>query len=161
MVAKTRLGVAHVLAEAKHHAELIGVHPEESGKSPDGDRGEKDRADPFGAEVTARQHGAQLVLAAAQKLFEIGRRWVLAPRAPRSAALIAPRHRMSPRSPPARRRACVSRVRRSPLGNTRARNSPSRPAPPAAFRSPCRPRPTPRPCRRSGSSPARAHPRFS
>src|SRR5260370_21118991 len=98
MVAKTRLGVAHVLAEAKHHAELIGVHPEESGKSPDGDRGENDQADPFAAEVTARQHGAQLVLAAAQKLFEIGRRWVLAPRAPRSAALIAPRHRITPRA---------------------------------------------------------------
>src|SRR5262249_22186007 len=96
-------------AEPQHHAELVGLDAEEAGKQPDGDRGQHDQAEPLATEAAARQHRAQLVLATAQKLLEVGGRRArrLLPRAPRAltsaarsprpAALIAPRHRLSPR----------------------------------------------------------------
>ena len=78
-------------------------------------------AKPLAAEIAARQHGAQLVLAAPQQFFEIGRRRAgrLRPRAPRAlarpaprspgpAALIAPRHGLSPRCAGARAAARCS-----------------------------------------------------
>src|SRR5262249_58503958 len=97
-----------VLAEGTHRAERVGIDAVEAGEAPDRDRGQHDDREALAAEVAARQHGAQLVLAAPQEFFEIGWRRArrLRPRAPRalapsgspgSAALIAPRHRLSPR----------------------------------------------------------------
>ena len=85
--------LAHELAEAEHHAELIGLDAEESGKAPQHHRGHRDQGETAAAEIAGHQP-AQPVLAAAQKFFEIGR--FRAPRlwsrAPRAAALITPRH---------------------------------------------------------------------
>ena len=68
-------------------------------------RAEHDQREAAAAEIAARQHAAQLVLAAPQQLLEVGRRRAgrLRPRAPRAlaaarspgpAALIAPWHEM-------------------------------------------------------------------
>src|SRR5271166_1510409 len=108
VVIETWLDVADVFAETQHHAELVGLNAEEAGQSPDGNRGKHDQCEPLAAEIPARQHVAQLVLAAAQKLLEIGRcRSGLlralastSSRSPGPAALIAPRHRLSPRYAP-------------------------------------------------------------
>ncbi len=84
VIVQSRFHLAHGGAEAQHHAELVGLDAEEAGKQPDGDRGQHDEGKPLAAEAAARQHRAQLVLAAAQKFLEIGRRrarWLLA-RAP-------------------------------------------------------------------------------
>src|SRR5262249_46950030 len=96
--------------EPKHDAILVGVDAIKPGKTPDENRTEQDQDHAFAAEITARQHSAQPVLTAPQELFEIGRGraagWLLAgappalpPGPPGAAALIAPRHGMSPRSP--------------------------------------------------------------
>jgi hypothetical protein len=108
VIVQSRLHLAHVFAEAQHHAELVGIDAEKAGKAPDRDRGEHNQAQALAAETTARQHGAQPILAAAQKFLEVwrcraGRLLARAPRAfassrsPGAAALIAPRHRLSPR----------------------------------------------------------------
>ena len=91
--------------------ELIRIHTEESGQSPDCNGGEDNQTKSLTAEIAAGQYVAQLVLAAAEKFFQIGRSRArtLRPRAPwplaaaaaasapgspgtSAAALIAPWH---------------------------------------------------------------------
>ena len=84
MIVQARLHLAHELAEAQHHAELIGLDAEEAGKSPQRDGNERNKRDAAAAEI-ARHQGAQLVLAAAQEFFEIGR-----PRPARAIAAPSP-----------------------------------------------------------------------
>ncbi len=88
VIVEAWLGVAHVLAEAQHHAELVRIDPEEAGEAPDRQRRQHDQGEPLAAEAAAGQHGPQLVLAAAQELFKIGwrRARLLRPRAPRALA---------------------------------------------------------------------------
>src|SRR5947209_5949260 len=104
MIIEARLGIAAVFAKAQHDAELIRLDAEEARKAPHHDRGKRDQQDTASAEIAAGQHAFELVLAAAQQLFQIRRRWAgrLRPRAPGalgasrapwSAALIAPWHR--------------------------------------------------------------------
>src|SRR5215208_7332757 len=102
MIVQAGRHLAHEFAEPQHHPELVRLDAEEAGKSPDQDRGEDDQPDPLAAEIAARHDAAQLVLAAAQQLFQIGRRrgrrlwtrapWAFSARTPGSTALIAPRH---------------------------------------------------------------------
>ena len=73
MIVQTGLNRAHVLAEAQHHAEFFGLHAEEAGQSPDRQCGDEDQRDAHAAEVSSGQHRLQFVLAAAQKILEIGR----------------------------------------------------------------------------------------
>ena len=72
MIVQTRLDLAHEFAEAQHHAELVGFDAEEAGKPPQHDGGERNQRDAAATEI-ARHEAAQLVLAAAQEFFEIGR----------------------------------------------------------------------------------------
>src|SRR5580693_7520535 len=107
MIIQPRLDLAHELAETQYHAEFIGLDAEEAGKPPQRDGNERNERDAAAAEV-ARHQGAQLVLAAAQKVFEIGRpRPPRSPRpgTPRAAGLVVPRHQLSPRTPAQRRHA--------------------------------------------------------
>jgi hypothetical protein len=60
------------LAEPQHHAELVGLDAEESGKAPQRDGGERNQRDAAAAEI-ARQQAAQPILAAAEKLLKVGR----------------------------------------------------------------------------------------
>jgi hypothetical protein len=106
VIVEAGLGVAHVFAEAQHHPELVGIDPEESGKSPHHHRDQSDQGDPLTAQTAAGQRLAQPLLATAQELLQIGRLRALAPRLPRSAVLIVPLHRISPRSTAA---PCVAR----------------------------------------------------
>src|SRR2546429_441449 len=77
---------------------FIWVDAEDAGKAPDRDGGKHDQAQPFAAETSAGQNGAQLVLTAPQELLEVGRCRSRSPsRSPGSAALIARRHQLSPR----------------------------------------------------------------
>ena len=73
MIVQARLHRAHMLAEAQHDAEFFGLDAEESGQSPDHQRDEQDDRDAHAAEIAAGQQLLQPVLAAAQKVFEIGR----------------------------------------------------------------------------------------
>src|SRR5579872_6531092 len=93
-----------MLTEAQHDAEFIGLHAEQSGKTPDHENGEQRDRYAKPAEITARQKLLHTVLGAAEKIFEVGRPWPPAGRlwsgAPRSlrtrtpgtSALILPRH---------------------------------------------------------------------
>src|SRR6202035_110925 len=115
MIIQPRLDLAHELAKAQHDAKLIGLDAEEAGKSPQRDGNKRNERDAAAAEI-ARHQATQLVLAAAQEVFEIGRPRPpgrLRPRAPRSprpgtpraAGLVVPRHQLSPRTPALRRHA--------------------------------------------------------
>jgi len=73
MIGEPRLDRAIVLAEAQHHAALIGRDLEEAGEQPDQDHRERRHRDAPAAEIAARQHRAELVLAAAQQFLKIGR----------------------------------------------------------------------------------------
>src|SRR5450432_3355329 len=103
MVVQSGLGVADILAEAKHDAEFFGLHAIKSGHAPDRQRADQKQRDADAAEIPARQQLLQPVLATAQKVFKIGRPrpdrlragaprpfWA---RAPWASALILPRHR--------------------------------------------------------------------
>ena len=57
VIVQSGLHLAHIFAEAQHHAEFVGVDTEEAGESPDGDRGEHDQHHPLAAE-TSRQDRA-------------------------------------------------------------------------------------------------------
>ena len=72
MIVQSRLHLAGELAEAQHHAELIGLDAEEAGKAPEHDSDQRNQRDAAAAEI-AGQKAAQPVLAPAQKFFEIGR----------------------------------------------------------------------------------------
>src|SRR6188768_2600911 len=106
MIVQARLHRAYMLAEAQHDAELFGLDPEESGQAPDHQGHQQDDRDAHAAEIPARQQLLKPVLAAAQKIFKIGRPrprrlragapWPLRTGAPRASALILPRHRQSP-----------------------------------------------------------------
>src|SRR5690242_16187911 len=93
VIIQPRRHFAHEFAETQHHAELIGLDPEESGEAPQHYSRHCDQGKAAAAKI-ARHQSAQPVLAAAQKFFEIGR--FRAPRlwsrAPWAAALITPRH---------------------------------------------------------------------
>src|SRR6266536_2695084 len=95
------LHIADVFAEPQHDAELVGLDPEEAGKSPQRQHGERDQRKAAAAETPARQHGPELVLAAAQQLLEVRRSGTGGLRSgapgplsgtPRPAVLTAPRH---------------------------------------------------------------------
>src|SRR6516164_9486136 len=95
MIIEPRFGVAYIFAKAQHHAELVRVDAEKARQSPDGDDREQDQA---GA-LAAGQDTAQPLLASSQELLQV---WRCRPRTPRalaaaSAALIVPRHQLSPR----------------------------------------------------------------
>src|SRR5262249_47743660 len=101
---------ADLRAETEHYAILVGIHAIETGCQPDQDSREDNQDDALATKVPARQHRAKPVLAAPQEFFEIGRGgaagwrlagapWALAAGPPWAAALIAPRHGISPRSP--------------------------------------------------------------
>src|SRR5262249_241536 len=102
VVVGARLGVAHVLAEAQHHAELVGLHEVDARADPEYEGEDGDQEGAAAAEPAAGHDRAQLVLTAAQNLLEVrrGRTRGLrtrAPRplgtgAPRPAALIIPGH---------------------------------------------------------------------
>src|SRR6185295_2932973 len=93
-----------VRAEAQHDAELIRLDPEEAGEAPHHERGQRDENDTLAAEPATRQHALELVLAAPQQILEVRRGrprrlrpraprpFVVAARAPGTAALIAPWH---------------------------------------------------------------------
>ena len=72
MIVQAGLHLADELAEAQHHAEFVGLDAEEAGQAPQRDERQRDQRDAAAAEI-ARQQAAQLVLAAAQEFFEIGR----------------------------------------------------------------------------------------
>jgi hypothetical protein len=65
VIVQSRLHLAHVFAEAQHHAELVGLDAKEARKAPDRHRGQHDQAQALGAEAAARKHRAQPVLATA------------------------------------------------------------------------------------------------
>ena len=97
MIVQAGLGVAHILAEAQHDAEFFGLHPIEAGQSPDRHGAQQDQRDADAAEIAAGQQLLQPVLAAAQKVFKIGRPrphrlragapWPFRTRAPGASAL--------------------------------------------------------------------------
>ena len=103
VIVQSRLHLAGELAEAKHHAELVGLDAKEAGKAPEHHGNERNQSDTAAAEI-AGQEAAQPVLASAQKLLQIGRSRpasrLLRPRAPRSpgprspgaTGLVVPRH---------------------------------------------------------------------
>ncbi len=74
MVIQSGLHLAHVLAEAQHHAELVRLDPEEAGETPQRDGREAEQREALAAEIAARQHAAQFVLAAAEDFLQIRRR---------------------------------------------------------------------------------------
>ena len=103
MVVQARLDLAYCLAEAQHNAQLIRLDPEKAGKTPKRDHAKHYESETASAEIAARQHAPQFVLAATQDFLQIGRRrpgrlrpgapWALATAAPRPpTALIGPRH---------------------------------------------------------------------
>src|SRR5436190_23384074 len=102
MIDQAGLHGANMLADAQHDAEFFGLNAEESGQSPDRQRADQNQRDAHATEMAAGQQLLDLVLAAAQKVFKIGRarpnrlRTVaprsLRTRAPRAPALILPRH---------------------------------------------------------------------
>ena len=106
MVIQARLHLAHFLAEAQHHAELVRLDLEEAGEAPQRDRRQSEQREALAAHIAAGQHAPQFVLAAAEDFLEIGRlraAWRLrsgapgalaarAPRAAATAALIGPWH---------------------------------------------------------------------
>src|SRR5262245_50023193 len=102
MVVQARLHRAHMLAETEDDAELFRLHPEEAGQAPDHERADNDKRDPHAAEMPAGQELLQAVLAATQEVLKIrrarpdrlrsGAPWSFRTRAPRSPALILPRH---------------------------------------------------------------------
>ena len=126
MVVQPRRRFANLRAETQHNAILVGVHAIDTGRQPD-QAGRQDRQDDaLSPKAPARQHSAELVLAAPQELFEVGRGgaagWrltgapgALAAGPPATAALIAPRHGMSPR-PLARRGQCPAVIGEAPPG---------------------------------------------
>ena len=84
MIIEPGIHFAYGRTEAQHDAALVRLDAEEPGEQPYRNSGQNDQAKSLAAEAAARQYRAQLVLAAAQKLLEIGRRrprgWL--PRAP-------------------------------------------------------------------------------
>ena len=107
VVIQSRLHLAHVLAEAQHHAEFVRLNPEEAGKSPQRQHRQSQQRKAPAAEAVARQEAAQFVLAAAENLLQVRRRGAARrlrsrapgaltarnPRTATAAALIAPWHR--------------------------------------------------------------------
>src|SRR5262249_50921985 len=123
VIVEAGLGIAVECAEPQHDAVFVGVDAINAPGKPGQDRRAKNQDDPLAAQIAAGQHGAQLVLAAPQKLFEIGRRraarrlrprapWAFAAatRSPRAAALIAPRHSIFSSLAGAGRRARLAAV---------------------------------------------------
>src|SRR4029450_11533140 len=104
MIVQPGLHLAHGFAEAQHHATFVRLDAEEAREQPDRDCGQYDQAEALAAEAAARQHRAQLVLAATQKLFEIGRRRTgrRRPRAPGTLASACPPRPAAPIAPPER-----------------------------------------------------------
>src|SRR5206468_11303198 len=106
MIVQAGVNGADVLSEAQHNAEFFRLHAEESGQSPDRQRANQDQRDTHTAEMSARQKLLQLVLAAPQKVLQIGgprpdrlrtaAPWSLGTLAPWASALILPRHINSP-----------------------------------------------------------------
>src|SRR4051812_18155656 len=92
-----------MLAEPQHDAEFFRLHAEKSGQPPDRQCADQQQRDAHAAEIAAGQYLLQLVLAAAQQVFQIrrprsdrlraGAPRSLGSRAPRASALILPRHR--------------------------------------------------------------------
>jgi len=103
MIVQARLHGFHMLAEAQDDAKLFRLDAEKSGQSPDDQGGGQNQHDTHAAEMPARQKLLQPVLTAAQKVFKIGRPrphrlrarapWPFRTGAPRTSALILPRHR--------------------------------------------------------------------
>ena len=106
MIVQAGLNGAHMLAEAQHDAEFFRLHAEESGQAPDRQRADQHQRDAHAAEMSARQKLLELVLAAPQKVLQVGgpwpdrlrtaSPWSLGTLAPGASALILPRHINSP-----------------------------------------------------------------
>src|SRR5664279_5088869 len=73
MVIQSGLHLAHDLAETENDAEFVRFDPEEAGETPERDRRQREHRETLAAEIAARQHAAQFVLAAAQDFLEIRR----------------------------------------------------------------------------------------
>src|SRR6185312_8908370 len=100
MIIEPGLGRAIVGAEAEHDADLVGQYPVEPADQPQhDDRDDRDRHTGAGTEP-AREHAPEAVLAAPQKLFEIGRGGSGAARTAGAAAITAAAS-AAPRSPAA------------------------------------------------------------
>src|SRR5690349_17182569 len=105
MVVQPRLGVAVIFAEPQDGAELFRLDPIEAGHGPDRQRPDQDQGDAQAGEMAAGQELLQAVLTAPQQVLKIGRPrayrlragapWSFRTRAPRTPALIFPRHRRS------------------------------------------------------------------
>ena len=74
MVIQSRLHLAHVLAETQHDAEFVRFDPEEAGKAPQRDGRQRKQREALAAEIAARQHAPQFVLAAAEDFLQVRRR---------------------------------------------------------------------------------------
>ena len=101
MVIEAGLHLAHFLAEAQHHAELVRLDPEEAGGTPQRQRRDRQQREAAAAETAARQEAPQFILAAAQHFFEIGGRRSRLLRAGAPGALTSRRRRPTgrPRRP--------------------------------------------------------------
>src|ERR1043166_2274552 len=107
VIIESRIGIPGVFAEAEHDAALVRLDLEETGDAPNHEHRKGYEHEAFAAK-SAGQHGPVLVLAPPQQLLEIGGRWsarfragaprALGSRPPGSAALIAPRHGISPQA---------------------------------------------------------------
>jgi hypothetical protein len=64
---------ADMLAEPQHHAELFGLHAEETGKPPDRQGDHEDKQDSQAADEAAWHQRLQAILSAPQKIFKIRR----------------------------------------------------------------------------------------
>src|ERR1700759_2022385 len=106
MIVQPRLGIAYILAEAQHDAELFGLDAIKTGHRPAQGGGDQDDKNAEPAEIPAGQPPLKPVLGAPQKVFKVGGPWshrlrAGAPRsfrtrAPGASALILPRHQYSP-----------------------------------------------------------------
>jgi hypothetical protein len=63
-----------MLAEPQDDAKLIRLDAKETGETPKHDRSESQQRKPLPAQVSTGQDRAQLILAAPQQIFEVGRR---------------------------------------------------------------------------------------
>jgi hypothetical protein len=94
VIVKPGLHLAHELAEAEHHADLVRLDAEEPREGPQDDCRQRDQGKAAVAEI-ARRQPAQPVLTPAQKFFEVGRS--RRSRSPRAPGMVTPRHDLAPR----------------------------------------------------------------
>src|SRR5262249_59036361 len=105
VVAETGVNLPVKFAKPHNQAQFVGRDLEKPRKEPQSNRDQPDDQDTGTAKAAARQHAAQLVLPAAEQIFQVRglrtwRRGARSPRpfrarAPGAAALITPRHQLT------------------------------------------------------------------